>query len=381
MPIGVHYVPLGIELNLSLPDLGHPDIPDLREQVLAEPAQVGIFQCVHYARGDVCNSSTSTWMYLKGRDTGDLSAAHYPRSADPADGTPESDLHKALKERAVRTAEREGFATETEQDLTTPTGTYRPDVLIRADDHTIACEAQVSYATDANIDRRTARARSIGIAPLWTTHDPNAGWIGRAPWQYIITPGREDDWRYVAGQTDIIAQGVRTLTIEECGRRGPCTHRGARRPCPGRQAFWDPNRSTFDRILIAMAKQWLVGAPIDGNWWLIPVPDRDRYLELGGQLVERQPRRPALHTGTPRPIEAHCTFGVDTGARAAPRPRLDRTGPLTATIPEPRTAAPAAVERPARRACQPCVYGCPEPAQLYPCGWRCDTHRPQRSGT
>jgi competence CoiA-like predicted nuclease len=141
---------------------------------------------VEYADEGLCDGSTNGLLYLKGRSAGQFRAAHFPRAADPLAGTPESDLHKAIKERTVRTAELAGFKADAEQQLQTPIGKYKPDVLVvGADGFKLACEAQVSYATNANVTKRTGRAGSIGTAPLWTNQNHSTGQLGHVPSQRI----------------------------------------------------------------------------------------------------------------------------------------------------------------------------------------------------
>jgi hypothetical protein len=76
---GVYYVEQGIELNLTLPDLGHPTRPGLWEQLYAMRFAPGRLQCLD------CRSrkpDCPEWMYLQERRGRRLAVHHtIPASA------------------------------------------------------------------------------------------------------------------------------------------------------------------------------------------------------------------------------------------------------------------------------------------------------------
>lgn len=105
MAYTVFHVDLGIELNLTLPDLGHPHLPGLWQQLRATKWRPGILQCPQCRDND---PDCPEWMYLQERPGGRRVAAHYNRNVRTHDAV-ESDTHKALKERIASAAQRGGF--------------------------------------------------------------------------------------------------------------------------------------------------------------------------------------------------------------------------------------------------------------------------------
>lgn len=396
MSYTAHYAPLGIDLNATLPDLGHPEIPDLVERVLAEPAGArDTFMCPGYVYNGLCgHPEHEPSLHIVKPADGRIWFAHFPLPTDPPEGSPEGDLHAALKERAVVVAEREGLAVESidERSYETGRGRVRPDVVIAGPSGKLSAEMQISYANVNSVRERTERARAARMLPLWTTHDNTAAWLYRVPSQRVRLP---PEWAKVANPgTDLSAEGLRTLEIYPCGTTGPCRHR-PKSSCPGKELIWTPDRRvTFDDLLVGMAIGKYVSAPVDGTkWWMITSADRDRCLDAGGDLTEAA--IPAVERvtseGDPLPAQRYCTYGLDDGRRREPRPPADFDAPVHGQIRQARPTATATPPRPVPffapyvagprvpairviRPGNPCFYGCATPAKLYPAGWRCDDH-------
>ncbi|MFJ9381657.1 hypothetical protein ACIRQ1_51935, partial [Streptomyces sp. NPDC101455] len=120
MANGVWHTGYGIEINLSLPDLGHADRPDLLREITASVADRDpqLLECLAHHDGRECLSEAggkSPWMFIRrGRVGGrrPLVASHLPitHKATPE----ESAQHKATKERIVETASRCGLDAEAE---------------------------------------------------------------------------------------------------------------------------------------------------------------------------------------------------------------------------------------------------------------------------
>lgn len=110
----------GIEINLSLPDLGHPGCPELLGEITASVTDRDpqLLECLAHHAGRECQSETggkSPWMFIRrGRVGGrrPLVASHLPVTHKPTPA--ESAQHKATKERVVETAARCGLDSEAE---------------------------------------------------------------------------------------------------------------------------------------------------------------------------------------------------------------------------------------------------------------------------
>ncbi|GAB1690148.1 hypothetical protein [Krasilnikovia sp. M28-CT-15] len=104
---GVYYVPAGMELQPREPGWGHPDQPDLRERVSDDrPHGIGggkllclLCMRLHADRG---LPPTPVWMTFVDGRYGPVFRHENGRSPR-AEHTPESDIHKALKEREAGT--------------------------------------------------------------------------------------------------------------------------------------------------------------------------------------------------------------------------------------------------------------------------------------
>src|SRR5688572_18445734 len=125
----VFHVQLGVELDLRRPDLGCPSVPGLWDQLHGKVG-AGVLRCIGYHRGS-CAEGCTEWMYLKQHpSTGRRYAVHL--NPGESQWAPESDEHKALKERIVRAASAAGFEASIED--RSPDGRRRTDVLVHGTD-------------------------------------------------------------------------------------------------------------------------------------------------------------------------------------------------------------------------------------------------------
>ncbi|WP_227025902.1 hypothetical protein [Streptomyces fodineus] len=218
MANGVWHTGYGIEINLSLPDLGHPDRPDLLREITASVADRDpqLLECLAHHEGRECQSEAggkSPWMFIRrGRIGGrrPLVASHLPitHKATPT----ESAQHKATKERVVGTATRYGLDAEAE----VPVANRRSvsDAVVTGPDGIrIGWEIQYHHLSPSSVHRRSVNAVEHGITPLWVAKDRTASLIDRAPW------ARVDDmpWKDIAdGKEMLIRGGYRHLQVWKC---------------------------------------------------------------------------------------------------------------------------------------------------------------------
>ncbi|MFI6296791.1 hypothetical protein ACIBEJ_34740 [Nonomuraea sp. NPDC050790] len=384
MASSVYHVALGIILNLTEPDLGCPEIPNLWEKLRADhrPVPERQLQCPE------CMASQPDcpeWMFLTERD-GIRFASHFSGRDDHPSSSNESDKHKAFKARIARAAEQGGFSVVVEDRAAD--GRRRTDVLVKgAGDLLVGHEVQLSYAALPTVRKRTRLARADGISPLWTTTDRTRDFINQVPWALT------DDapWRHIyEGRELQVRGGVRALEMERCDIRNP-------RPCPIRQpgkcgglhGKWVPKRAYLldDLVRDTAAGEYvpviIPGKRVHFRWWVRAV-DRDRYADsAGGLLTEDLVRRRSsgaelTQTQAPRPVDLECRYGQDSGFRSPPAVDQEDGSEVDASV----VTVPAEWESrplpPIRRGV--CGHGTGPcgamPARLYPCGWRCDAHSP-----
>lgn len=208
----------GIEINLSLPDLGYPGRPDLLREITASVAERDprLLECLAHHRGEKCLSESggkSPWMFVRrGRVGGSrpLVASHLPvtHKETPA----ESAQHKATKDRVVDTAIE--FGLEAESEVATANRRSISDAIVTGPDGLrIGWEIQYHHLSPSSVHRRSANAVDHGITPLWVAKDRTASLIDRAPWV------RVDDmpWKDIAdGKEMLIRGGYRHLQVWKC---------------------------------------------------------------------------------------------------------------------------------------------------------------------
>ncbi|WP_237295701.1 MULTISPECIES: hypothetical protein [Streptomyces] len=218
MAIGVWHTGYGIEINLSLPDLGHPNRPDLLQEITVGVSERDpqLLECLAHHEKRECLSESggkSPWMFIRrGRLGGrrPLVASHLPitHKATPA----ESAQHKATKEWIVETAGRYGLDAEAE----VPIGNRRSildAVVAGPGGMRIGWEIQYHHLSPSSVHRRSVNAVEHGITPLWVAKDRTASLIDRAPW------ARVDDmpWKDIAdGKEMVIRGGYRHLEVWKC---------------------------------------------------------------------------------------------------------------------------------------------------------------------
>ncbi len=383
MASSVYHVGRNLELNLTEPDLGHPELPGLWEELLGErnlPVPERQLQCME------CRDQRPAcpeWMFLTERRGVRFATHHNPAVRDHPSN--ESDQHKAIKERIAKAAILGGFRVDVESRA--KDGRRRTDVLVKGvGDLLVGHEVQLAYAGLSSVRKRTRRARADGITPSWTTVDPQRDFINHVPW------AQTDDfpWKYIAEGGDLqIRGGVRSLHMIRCNVLSPepCPTRGQGR-CGQRHGTWIPHFPYLldDLVRDTAAGEFVpvivTGKRLNRRWWVRPA-DRDRYADCGGGIVTeddllRGREGKIAATVIPRPLDGECRFGQDSGIRSAPRPAHDGDDTdlsvITETTPWPSPPPRAPIRRGVcGSGSGPCGHS---PARLYACGWRCEQHRP-----
>ncbi|MET7808637.1 hypothetical protein [Micromonospora chersina] len=372
MANGVFYVPLGIELDLTRDDLGHPSHPDLWDRIYRRPYRPGVLQCLECREA---SPDCPEWMFLRVRN-GRCEAVHHTTGLGDH-SNPESDAHKALKQRIATAATTAGFEAIVED--TPRHGRRRTDVLVRGA-VSLGCEAQLSYATAQSVKKRSAIAVADGITPLWTTNDRKAQLIDQAPWARID----QMPWHAYTTEPLPVRGGVRSLVIEDCRRLVTvCPDKKAGRRCSGWHARWDVRQVAFDDLIARAAAGELVpyadrkGKRV-AHWFWVPEQDAAKVTEVDDPNSDAGDPVDDELVGPGRPFERVCRYGEQSDIRATGIVR-DTGAEVFARLadppPAPRllTPPPIVIARPGVCTRAP---GCTAKARLYPGGWGCDDHKP-----
>ncbi|MFI8943414.1 hypothetical protein [Streptomyces syringium] len=392
MANGVWHTGYDIEINLSLPDLGHPGHPDLLREITASVAERDpqLLECLAHHDGRECVSESggkSPWMFIRrGRVGGrrPLVASHLPvtHRATPT----ESEQHKATKERIVETASRYGLEAEAE----VPTANRRSisDALVTGPGGIrIGWEIQYHHLSPSSVHRRSVNAVQNRITPLWVAKDRTASLIDRAPW------ARVDDmpWKEIAsGREMVIRGGYRYLQTWKCVPSSPrvCPVTDGAGHCEQLHSEWflpalcHPEKeavrledlvlssATGDSVPVYVPNR---GGGRAGRHMWVPVADCRLWQEMTGRTdplstAEPQERDDEI-TFAEQEIDRKCRAGEEGRFVSDARPVRDLgrpTGGFTlARMPTRRAGGPLLIT-PVERAAASTALGC-SPWELGPC--------------
>lgn len=392
MANGVWHTGYGIEINLSLPDLGYPNRPDLLREITASISERDpqLLECLAHHEGRECLAETggkSPWMFVRrGRVGGrrPLVASHLPitHKATPA----ESAQHKATKERVVETAARYGLDAESEVPVANRR-TISDAVVTGPGGKRIGWEIQYHHLSPSTVFRRSANAVDHGITPLWVAKDRTAALIDRAPW------ARVDDmpWKDIAdGKEMLIRGGYRHLEVWKCvpSSERHCLVSDGAGHCGEIHADWFvpvlclPERKPvhIEDLVVqsATGESVPVYVPSRGNgragrhMW-VSAGDCARWEELVGEK-EPLPTAPVQEdddviTFAEEEIDRSCHAGEDGWFVSDARPLRDLdqpTGGITLPRMPVRRARGATRITPVERAAAAAALGC-QPWELGPC--------------
>ncbi|SCL12805.1 competence protein CoiA family protein [Micromonospora inyonensis] len=218
---GVFYVPAMLELQPRLPHWGHPDQPGLRDRLATADRPHGVrgkkLLCLLCMRIQAERNlpPEPVWLtFVEGR-YGPMFRHEGGRSPHP-EHQPETDIHKALKERKARTFDAAG-AIDVNVEVWRPKARRRPDVLAVGPELTVAGEVQHSAARAREIQSRQKALRKAGDRVVWTTDLPAAdiGFMHLVPHLALPTVG---DHRYYLREPKVnLIAGAIVLERRRCG--------------------------------------------------------------------------------------------------------------------------------------------------------------------
>lgn len=365
MPHGALHVELGIELNATLPHLGHPNLPNLWQELTAmRPFPPGVLDCL--APNCLCLGSL---LPVEGPHR----HFRHMTETEVREHAVKSDEHKAWQEYLVTRAERHGLSAGVE--VRSSSGRRIQDVHIDGP-VPLAPEVQLRYLHPTTIARRVALDRAVGDTTLWIANDPHSPVIDRAPWSRVV---KATPQRILAGTADLLQGGVMTAVWDECGRRGEvrCPETG-RRPCGQKHMHLEPARGVrLEELVVGAATgryrttQRRDRQAVRHIW--LTAEDHERYHD--DQTARPAPERKRSAEVEPRELTYDCDYGLDTGFRNEPaKPRDIGAAVFVPTRPSLPERPPIVAPTPG--ICGAGVTGCGQPARLYPGGWRCGEHIP-----
>lgn len=293
----VRHEKLGITLNLAREDLGHPQRPNLWEELRQRPVRRGEIRCMGrcYER----EPNVPQWVYLREQPAGRRQGVHHnPGARANHAGENESDEHKALKERAATVAERAGLRATiearavhgkriTDVDIEGPNGRH------------LGVEFQLSRIGHSTIRRRASIAKADGLTPFWTTDNLEVPLQYAAPWSTI---GRTTWQRIAAGTNLLVTGGVDAIEFDLCGRRHPRCPVGRPRPC-GRVHAHRQTRTgvQLDELIVGAAtgvflplEETKTGGGFNYRW--LRAVDLERYLDDRSNAAAADPEGGRVHT-------------------------------------------------------------------------------------
>ncbi|WP_327643733.1 hypothetical protein [Micromonospora zamorensis] len=249
---------------------------------------------------------------------------------------PESDTHKALKERKARTWQSVGGTVEVE--VWRPRAHRCPDVVAAGPVLTVAREVQHSVATRQTIQSRQKALRKSGDRVVWTT-DRGAGDITFLhPVPHLSVPALSDHRLYLSETRLVIGAGAITFETQRCGwadlwtgtSRCPVTRRTV--PCGRLHQYPTFNPHSCSREKVATTAVYPCGSRLHLDHLLEGIL-HGSWLPYKTATALRGSRPP--HTRTSLPNEA----GLWNWRRAA-SPRAGTGRPNEPASAEPERSSP-----------------------------------------
>ncbi|MGW1761526.1 hypothetical protein [Streptomyces mirabilis] len=286
----VWHTKFGIHLNLTLDDLGHPNLPNLwsivydTDRLYAArdiPVRERDLQC-----GGICQESGVTaWMYLRQRANGRREAVHERAEDEERHTAPMTAEHRAYQERIVRAAEIGGFSADCEvRTRTGRRGWIQTDTLVQGESGLrIGWEVQLSTADThgpRSVRSRAARAAKHGITPAW--HTDRADYARRRDTHW--TRSNNLPAHVIARTGDLrVVSGFRALDFWRCDGRALYRCPDTQSRCGNVHVTPKPKDVLFDDLVRQTAAGLIV--PIDHRdgssthrFWVTST-DRDRLQD------------------------------------------------------------------------------------------------------
>ncbi|MGH7511124.1 MAG: hypothetical protein ACREMZ_16920, partial [Gemmatimonadales bacterium] len=251
---GVLYLPQMVEIQPKEPDWSLPNMAEVFDRVYDDRPHGGdeatgkilCLRCMA-TNARAGRPPAPVWMYLRLRD-GLRLFCHLGRGHVHQEHMPESEEHKALVEREVRTCERVGASVETE--VRTARGSRRADFIAVGDSVTLAGEIQRTSETRQKVGSRHRDLTRDGSRALWTTDSRRPEFLDGVP--RLVIPALRG-WQQALRAPELaIVAGWWLMEYQRCGwpdewngNRPRCPRTGSPRPCGKMHAYPTRNVDTW----------------------------------------------------------------------------------------------------------------------------------------
>ncbi|MFI7598989.1 competence protein CoiA family protein [Actinoplanes sp. NPDC049681] len=357
---GVFYLPLGIELQPRSHRWGYPDRARLRELVAqdrphgASGRKLLCLLCMRQkaVRGQAVEP---VWMTLVETRFGPVFRHENGRSPHE-EHTPESDTHKALKEREASAWEAAGAEVQVEE--WRPRAKRRPDVLAVGARLTVAGEVQHSTISASVVGRRQKALAAAGHRVVWTTgrDATDVDFLRRVP--HLAVPALDDHRLYLRARTPTlnVVTGWTFFEAQRCGwadlwrgvSRCPVSGRAA--PCGRLHLYPTLNAKEYksdpdamfpfgetvhlDHLLEGILHEtWVPYRAAESRTTWVPAAAYERVVDERGEFGD--PDMPGRLRGVRREARRVCERNGRTAAAAPPAlPAPAVVVPAAATVPE-----------------------------------------------
>jgi hypothetical protein len=358
-----------LQINLSRPDLGHPEIPDLWEQIHHHGSRSGELVC---GKGH----PKAVRQYRTGRRW-----AYHLIKSDCAEHGPGPE-HEALAEWVGKRGERDGW--NVSLNSWSASHASRPDVHIHGASG-INLGVEIQYSRMDDISERSGVARSTkllrqGYTPMWVAPDFNARNIRERLPSAIFN----DLPLHVIKSTDRItihSGPVKPLLWrhdqdrQQCPRRkgGTCNgwHLGGVRSY-GLELGDMVNLAATGQLVVVHRKVRLLDGRATTALQFMTPTDRDAYVEAGGILLPNTlDARPKEAAGTRMQQRSGFTLSCSRPAVEAATTDEERCETASVVAYKPPRVTPGFWTT-----CRHHDCGATEGVRPYSCGPRCPRHTP-----
>lgn len=264
---GIYFLPDQVELQPSQPDWGHPGS---RQRVIdgrphgINGAKLLCLLCMR-TLAESNQPLRPVWLTYVNHPRKPF-FRHEDERSPHAEHQPETDIHKALKEREARTFEAAG-ALEVNLEMWRPRAKRRPDLYVKGPTLSIAAEVQHSTAPSRTIQARQRSLNKIGDRVVWTT-DLNAdssGFLHTVP--HLSVKSVKDYRLYLSQERLEINGGAIAFEKQRCGwsdiwnsntTRCPVTRKAI--PCGRMHLYPTFNLHTYSRTPSPQAARFPCGS-------------------------------------------------------------------------------------------------------------------------
>jgi hypothetical protein len=333
-PYELLHHPTQLVIDVKCDDLGHPDNPQLWEQLRSRPIRRGELQCLTC----IDMGHGVQWVHLvqrsqryltnpgaaPGREIYTKGRTRFPRHFDKTvrehvDMTPE---HRIIVDRVGREVERFDRSLSFDTEVDSADRSWRADLIAYVDGRPrVNFEAQFS---PMGLDKALERNREHecdGLKTIWTPRNDRVPWArGAIPAAIIPAP----DASYLArGEPIPVIGGARRVVEERCGwDNGGCPTTGDSATCHRTHLYLEAVRTQLGALVARLTLgAWDTIRDRAGNRLFVTAEHALRWRDEYGEgtdpqrrTILRQPRIRAYHNFRPPPAVSEPARPADQAA-------------------------------------------------------------------